>query len=237
MVSSLLDKRGTIVAALHSPVPATEGYVVHPTLRGLMQTPSVGNFHREASSSNTSEERQFARFLDAANELGGNLGTIFADGFAKILANAPQTKQPGASLPPEIASSGIVTRIEQGKRENSLRENQPSAPSLEIESSLVVRLHFAEAMMVLMFNALSEPQQLSIKRHFDDLLKRAENVEVFGVPPSTFQRYRDTLRAMGDMLASNPTPEAMAAPLAHDFARRHSARPKGGDGATPPPAG
>jgi hypothetical protein len=40
MVSTLLDKRGTIVAALHSPVPATEGYVVHPTLRALMQTPA-----------------------------------------------------------------------------------------------------------------------------------------------------------------------------------------------------
>ena len=90
--------------------------------------------------------------------------------------------------------------------------------------------------MVLTCNALSEPQQASIKRHFDDLLKRSENVEVMNVPPSTFQRYRDTLRAMQNMLASNPTPKAMTTALAHDFAKRYSARPKGGDGATPPPA-
>jgi hypothetical protein len=201
-----------------------------------MATPSVGNFHRETPS--RSEDKQFARFLEAANQLGGNLDTIFADGFAKIIVgNAPQINQPGASLTSEIISSGKVTRIEQAKRENSLRENQPSAPSLEIESSLVVRLHFAEAMMVLMFNVLSQRQQDSIKQHFDALLERSENVEVMTAPPSTFHAFRHTLRAMGDMLASNPTPEAMAAPLAHDFARRHSARPKGGDGATPPPAG
>jgi hypothetical protein len=58
-----------------------------------------------------------------------------------------------------------------------------------------------------------------------------------GVPPSTFQGYRDALRAMENMLASNPTPEAMAVALATDFAKRYSARPKGGDGATPPPSG
>ena len=42
------------------------------------------------------------------------------------------------------------------------------------------------------------------------------------MPPSTFQRYRDALRAMQNMLASNPTPEAMATALAHDFAKRYS---------------
>ena len=91
--------------------------------------------------------------------------------------------------------------------------------------------------MVLMFNALSQPQQTSIKQHFDDLLKRAVNVEVMGVQAETFQAYRDALGAMQGMLASNPTPEAMAIALAHDFAKRYNARPKGGDGATPPPAG
>jgi hypothetical protein len=192
-----------------------------------MATPSVGNFHREASPSATAEERQFARFLDAAKQLGDNLDTIFADGFPKIIGNAPQTNQPGASLTPEIGSSGNVTRIQQAKRENSLRENQPSAPSLEIESSLVVRLHFAEAMMVLMFNVLSQRQQDSIKQHFDALLERSENVEVRGVPPSTFYAFRDTIRAMGDMLASNPAPEDMAVALARDFAKRYSAKNRG----------
>jgi hypothetical protein len=48
---------------------------------------------------------------------------------------------------------------------------------------------------LLMFNVLSEPQQASIKQHFDDLLKRSENVEVMGVQAQTFQRYREALGA------------------------------------------
>jgi hypothetical protein len=91
-------------------------------------------------------------------------------------------------------------------------------------------------MMVLMFNVLSEPQQASIKRHFDDLLKRSENVEVIGVPPSTFQGYRDTLRAMENMLASNPTPEVMATALAHDFAKRYRSASDRGNAPIPPPS-
>jgi Fe2+ transport system protein B len=116
------------------------------------------------------------------------------------------------------------------------KTGQPQSPSLGIESSLVVRLHFAEAIMVLMFNALSEPQQASIKQHFDDLLKRAVNVQVMGVQAETFQGYRDTLRAMKDMLASNPTPEAMATALAHDFAKRYSSTNDRGNAPIPPPS-
>jgi hypothetical protein len=82
-------------------------------------------------------------------------------------------------------------------------------------------------MMVLMFNVLSQRQQDSIKQHFDALLERSENVEVRGVPPSTFYAFRDTIRAMGDMLASNPAPEDMAVALARDFAKRYSAKNRG----------
>jgi hypothetical protein len=80
------------------------------------------------------------------------------------------------------------------RREGPFKEQteQPQSPSLGIESSLVVRLHFVEAMMVRMFNALSESQQASIKQHFDDLLKRSENLEVLGVPLSLFRAYRGT---------------------------------------------
>ena len=209
-----------------------------------METPRVG----ASPSTGHSEDQQFARFLQVANQLGENLDTIFNNGFAKIVANASLTPHPLAQTEParpsaenDASSRTNIDRAEQSNknRKKSLGEEteQPHSPSLGIESSLVARLHFAEAMMVLTCNALSEPQQASIKRHFDDLLKRSENVEVMNVPPSTFQRYRDTLRAMQNMLASNPTPKAMTTALAHDFAKRYSARPKGGDGATPPPAG
>jgi hypothetical protein len=80
----------------------------------------------------------------------------------------------------------------------------------------------------------AERAPASIKQHFDDLLKRSENVEVMGVPPSTFQRYRDALRAMQNMLASNPTPEAMATALAHDFAKRYSSASNKDNAPNPP---
>jgi hypothetical protein len=189
-----------------------------------METPSVG----ASPSTARSEDQQFARFLEAANQLGEHLDTIFTTEFAKIVANPSLTPHPVASPTAENdGSSGKnVVGIEQSskKRANALGEKtaKPQSPSLGIESSLVARLHFAEAMMVLMFNALSEPQQASVKQHFDDLLKRSESVGVMGVLPSTFQAYRDALRAMQNMLASNPTPEAMAVALATDFAKRCS---------------
>jgi hypothetical protein len=194
-----------------------------------METPSVG----ASPSTARSEDQQFARFLEAANQLGENLDTIFVAGFAKIVANASLTPHPVASSTAENdGSSGKnVVGIERSseKRKNSLGEEtkHPPSPSLGIESSLIVRLHFAEAMMVLMFNVLSEPQQDSIKQHFDDFLKRSESVEVMGVLPSTFQAYRDALSAMQSMLASNPTPEAMAVALAGDFAKRYGPNNRG----------
>ncbi len=189
-----------------------------------------------AASSSTAEDQQFARFLEAADQLGGHLDTAFADVFLKIVvANAPQTNHADASLTPGNGSSGNVTRIEEAKRKISLREKpleQPQSPSLGIESSLIVRLHFAEAMMVLMFNVLSEPQQDSIKRHFATLLNKSENLEVVGIQAETFQLYREALGAMQNMLASNPTPEEMAVALADDFAKRCSNDK--GNGTNPP---
>ena len=52
-----------------------------------METPSVG----ASPSTGRSEDQQFARFLEAANQLGENLDTIFAASFAKIIANASLT--------------------------------------------------------------------------------------------------------------------------------------------------
>ena len=70
--------------------------------------------------------------------------------------------------------------------------------------------------MVLMFNVLSEPQQID-KRHFATLLNKSENLEVVGIQAETFQLYREALGAMQNMLASNPTPEEMAVALADRF--------------------
>ena len=122
-----------------------------------METPSVG----ASPSTARSEDQQFARFLEAANQLGEHLDTIFTIEFAKIVANPSLTPHPVASHTAENYGSSRknVYDIEQSnKNRKGEKTAKPQSPSLGIESSLVVRLHFAEAMMVLMFNALSEPQ-------------------------------------------------------------------------------
>jgi hypothetical protein len=197
-----------------------------------MEKPTVKKCIREDSSSGSCpDDHQFARFLKAADQLGGKeLDTIFASGFAKIVANASLSPRPAAEN--SCTSDKNLARIEGvTKRKNLSGEEteRPQSPSLGIEASLVERLHFAETMMVLMFNALCEPQQASIKQHFDALLERSENVEVMTAPPSTFHAFRHTLRAMGDMLASNPTPEEMAVALAGGFAKRYSSASRKGD--------
>ena len=80
-----------------------------------------------------------------------------------------------------------------------------------VDASIIVRLHFAEAMMVLLFNASDEKHQDAVKRGFGRLL---------GTPTGTLQAYRDALSAMQAMLASNPEPEELADALADDFAKR-----------------
>jgi hypothetical protein len=84
-----------------------------------------------------------------------------------------------------------------------------------VDASIIVRLHFAEAMMVLLFNASDEMQQNAVKRGFGKLLAKVDNLEKLGTP--TLQAYRDALSAM---LASNPEPEELADALADDFAKR-----------------
>jgi hypothetical protein len=89
-----------------------------------------------------------------------------------------------------------------------------------VDTSIIVRLHFAEAMMVLLFNASDEKQQDAVKRGFGKLLAKVDNLEMLGAPKGTFQAYRDALSAMQAMLASKPEPEGLADALGDDFAKR-----------------
>jgi hypothetical protein len=89
-----------------------------------------------------------------------------------------------------------------------------------VDASIIVRLHFAEAMMVLLFNASDEKQQDAVKRGFGKLLAKVDNSEMLGTPTGTLQAYRDALSAMQAMLASKPEPEELADALADDFAKR-----------------
>jgi hypothetical protein len=57
----------------------------------LMET-SSGNF--QGAKPGRSEDQQFARFLEVANQFGEHLDTIFTIEFAKIVANPSLTPHP-----------------------------------------------------------------------------------------------------------------------------------------------
>ena len=136
-------------------------------------------------------------------------------------ALTPQAPLPETSQP----IRGNVNQIECAfnrkllSPEKSIGQSQAAPLGLE---PLFVRLDFAEAMMALMFNALNETKRDSIRRHFRTLSKKCENLEIRGVALATFHAYRDALRSMEDMLASNPQPEETAVALSDDFEKRYA---------------
>jgi hypothetical protein len=120
-----------------------------------------------------------------------------------------------------------VTPIESAKTYNGRTVSGPdplgdltTRLASTVDTSIIVRLHFAEAMMVLLFNASDEKQQDVVKQGFAKLLAKVENLEMLGTPAGTVQAYRDSLRAMLAMLGSNPEPEEVAVALTDDFAKR-----------------
>ena len=115
-----------------------------------------------------------------------------------------------------IASAKSDGRAESGP-DPSVLTTRLASP---VDASIIVRLHFAEAMMVLLFNRLDGKQQDSVERSFGALLAKVDDLEMSGTPPDAIQTYRDALSAMQSMLASNPEPEELADALADDFAKR-----------------
>jgi hypothetical protein len=99
--------------------------------------------------------------------------------------------------------------------------NKPATPLADaLDTSIIVRLHFAEAMMVLLFNTLDEKQQESVVQGFGRLLTEVDVLENSGIPRATLQAYREALGQMQKMLESNPQPEELAVALGGDFAKR-----------------
>lgn len=179
---------------------------------------------------NSASDRQFQRFLDAADNLNSHLASTFDDGFLKIIVAVDGAKSDNVAGTPSQAasqpSSGNVTPIENAKSWNK-QHMAPPVPSdlttpdaAPIDAGMIVRLHFAEAMMVLLFNALDAKQQNAIKQGFDTLLREIENLEIQDTPPDAFQAYRDALSAMHKMLSSNPAADELGVALRKDFVKR-----------------
>ena len=179
----------------------------------------------------TRDERQFRRFLDAAATLGSHLTDTFDDVFLKVVPAVRGEVSPGAATPLAASSRlpwGNVTPIENARSLHGWKTMSAAAPSDDLtrpssaasDASIIVRLHFAEAMMVLLFSSLDDEQQSSVREGFGRLLAEVDNLEKLGIPPDTIQAYRDALSAMQQMLASNPEPEELAVALGDDFSRR-----------------
>ena len=105
-------------------------------------------------SSHKSAEPQFARFLEAAERLGSSSAGNFDDLFVAA-------EQPGGMSISSRGSSQSAAEIEPAiKRKKSL---SPKLPHLSLadglDAPILVRLHFTEAMMVLLFNTLDAAQQ------------------------------------------------------------------------------
>ena len=90
-------------------------------------------------------------------------------------------------------------------------------PSRAIDASIVVRLHFAETMAILLFNALDGKQRSSIKQGLHRLMAKMEEVTEPGV---SIRVYREALTAMQTMLLSNHEPDGLALGLGTDLARK-----------------
>jgi hypothetical protein len=175
----------------------------------------------------TRDERQFRRFLEAASTLGSHLTDTFDDVFLKVAPAVRGEVSPSAATPLAASSRlplGNVTPIEDARTLHEWKKMSSAAPSDDFvrppsaasDASIIVRLHFAKAMMVLLFNSSDDTQQSSVKEGFGKLLAEVENLEKLGNPPDTIQ----ALGAMQQMLASNPEPEELAVALGDDFSRR-----------------
>jgi len=176
---------------------------------------------RQPSPEETQPNQQYQRFLEAADRLGPHLESLFRNRFVQIISPSRDkraevevrrvpTVNPGVLAPPQTPSNWQDTLSQ-----------QPAAPgSGAIDVAIIVRLHFAEAMMLLLFNALDEKQQRSVQQGFSGLSSKLENLEILGVQPGALRAYREALRAAQKMLASKPEPGGIAVALVGDFAKR-----------------
>jgi hypothetical protein len=106
------------------------------------------------------EPQQYQRFLEAADRLGPHLESLFRKGFVQIVSSSRD----------ERAELGV-------HREPAVNQGAVVPPRHPTPSNWQdTRLHFVEAMMVLLFNASDEKQQSSVEQAFARLSKQVENL-------------------------------------------------------------
>jgi hypothetical protein len=160
------------------------------------------------------DERQFQRFLNAADKFGSHLRDVFDHSFLKVISRVRNLHTAPAASQKAAAGPEIIP-IESAK---SWNRRTMSASALD--TLTIVRLQFVEAMMVLLFNRLDGKQQDSVERSFGALLAKVDDLEMSGTPPDAIQTYRDALSAIQAMLVSHPEPVELAVALGDDFAKR-----------------
>jgi hypothetical protein len=88
-----------------------------------------------------------------------------------------------------------ITRLAD-QRKKRVPQDFPSFPADKLPSAVVVRLHFAEAMMMLLFNALDEKQRESVKQGIARVLDSVDTSEIPGGRQDIMRAYKDALTAM-----------------------------------------
>ena len=116
---------------------------------------------------------------------------------------------------PEIGTAG---------RPRPGRDDRPTEAAVAADEATNAALRFAEAMMIVLFSALDAKQRNALKRGFDSLLQKVENLDIAEASPGALQAQREILRAVEKMLAGKPERGLAIAPRS-DIAKRSRAMP------------
>lgn len=160
----------------------------------------------EPVAGQTAEARQFQRFLEVADQFGSNLTSLFNDYFPKVVAPsvASATSDTGVATP---VPPGSVTPIENAKASNrhsrsspAGSDNRPTEAAAAADEATNAALRLAEAMIIVLFLALGEKERNALKRGFDSLLQKLENLDLGQASPGALQAQREILRAVEKMV-------------------------------------
>jgi hypothetical protein len=168
------------------------------------------------------EPQQYQRFLEAADRFGPHLESLFRKGFVQIVSSSrDELAQVGVHGEPAVnpVAPARPQHATPSNWQNTLPRGPSDTPEADqaVDVSIIARLHFVEAMMVLLFNASDEKQPSPFEQAFGRLSKQLGDI---GRPAEALRAYRDALSAVQKMLASNPEPGEIAVALRGDFAKR-----------------
>jgi hypothetical protein len=127
----------------------------------------------------------------------------------------------GSATPDTGAATPVTAPAPRPPRSITPIENAKACAADEATNAAV---RLAEAMMIVLFHAVDEKQQKSLKQGFDSLLQKVENLEIAEAPPGALQAQREILSAVEKLLAGK-LKRGLAIAQRSAFAKRSRAMP------------